>query len=436
MSAVVSYLRVSWAPFSVLIIACLWPAALAQPAHPPMQLTLTHYHLSDLDRLAASYVETHQVPHFSYGVWQNGVLIREGFHGRASPRGDDALSGKTIHRIYSMTKPVTAVGQLILMERGYFELDDPLANYLPEFEHLEIVADYDSAGNLFTYEPLRGPTIRQLLNHTAGFANSVSGPPPLRQKLKAAKLTTSTTSQDLVSKTAALPLMNQPGAEWHYSIASDVQGALIEKLSGQSLSTFLEKEIFEPLGMQDTGFYLPPDKLQRASVVTHLTAHGLRVSKSKSLDQATQTRTYFEGGHGLASTLDDYRIFLEMLRRNGQGASRRILSPSSVAVLRSNSLTYCGKPGRQRRAGVQSGLGFGFGVATIEDPDRADMSAPVGTYYWHSALGSWFWVDPENDIVFVGMIQSETPLDPAPLNASMTSVYGARTVRARLTAGR
>lgn len=323
-----------------------------------------------------------------------------------------------------MTKPVTAVGMLILHERGYFELDDPITTVLPEFESIEVVADYDEDGRLYTYLPPHASTFRDLLSHTAGFAYQSKTRSPVDDKYIELDVANAPSGDALVSRIASVPLMRTPGPEWHYSFASDLQGVIIERLTGESLHAFLKREIFDRLNMQDTGFFVPAGDEHRISSIATPSPHGLVHEPAEDLSRATQEETYFEGGHGLVSTLADYHRFLEMLRREGRVGASQIIRPESVVTMTHNTLRYRGQPTSQRGYGRQAGLGYGFGVSIVEQPGIAGLSAPKGTYYWYGALGSWFWVDPKNEIIFIGMIQTRSPVGPDMLAASMEAVYG------------
>ena len=377
-----------------------------------------------LDAFAARTVRSGQVGNMTYGLWQRGALVQSGAYGPVQKGGDTSVSPDTIYQIYSMTKPVTALGMLILHERGYFDLDDPITAVLPEFEGIEVVADYDEDGRIFTYRPPGPPTFRQLLSHTAGFAYQSENRSLIDQKYIALGVATAPDGDALVSRMARVPLMRTPGAEWHYSFASDLQGVIIERLTGESLHEFLKREIFDRLNMQDTGFFVVKEDQHRVSSIATFSQGRLVHEPAGDLSRAAQRETYFEGGHGLVSTLADYHRFLDMLRRKGRVGGVQIVSPDSVDLMTHNAIRYQGEPAPQRGYGRGSGLGYGFGVSIVERPSIAGLSAPEGTYYWYGALGSWFWVDPKNEIVFVGMIQTRAPIGPDMLAASMEAVYG------------
>lgn len=400
------------------------PSANAKPGLNTEKHQISEDAVRALHEQLPAYVSQGHVANISFGVWQDGHRITDGFYGPVSETERATVSDTTIHSIQSMTKPITAVGLLILMDRGHFQLSDPITDFLPEFEHTETLADVDDEGIFYTYLAPNPPTMAQLLSHTAGFGYGRDASGPVDQKLFDAAIGQSANSDELVQTTATMPYVSMPGAEWRYSIASDLQGAIIERISGEPLSTFLERELFKPLGMHDTRFHVPAHKQTRLSGVTRPEGGGWVYAKVEDSNRMAQSKTFSEGGHGLYSTQQDYFRFLDFLQNDGRSAIGPLLSPETLELMRTNAIKYRQGPGRLRSRGAGAGLGFGFGVGTVEDPFVAKMSAPRGTYYWRGAFGTWFWVDPVNDIIFIGMIQSQTSVEPDLLQASMRAVYG------------
>jgi CubicO group peptidase (beta-lactamase class C family) len=269
--------------------------------------------------------------------------------------------------------------------------------------------------------------MRQLLSHTAGFAYGNQSNTVIDRRLLEMDIMRSPTSSDLISKVANLPYARAPGAEWQYSIASDLQGAIIERITGESLDAFLTREIFDPLEMRDNGFYVPHEQRDRISDVTEYEPGGFAYINYETADFEAQSQTFFEGGEGLYSTQADYARFLIFLLKDGQVGERQLLQPDTLEAFRSNKIRYRGKPSTVSRSGRSAGLGFGFGVGTIENSVISEMAAPEGSYYWQGALGTWFWVDPENELFFVGMLQSRGEFEDNLLRESMRMIYGAPT---------
>ena len=379
--------------------------------------------LQQLESHLFDYVDEKKLGNLTYALWQDGTLIASKGAGLARKSGGSLASDTTIYRIYSMTKPVTAVGLLILKEQRHFELEDPITKFLPEFEDTRVLADYDDEGEMYTYRPVRPPTMNQLLSHTAGFVYGAPGRGFLDDKLAALKPIRSVTTDDLVNKVASVPYKAMPGAEFRYSIASDLQGAIIERITGESLADFLEREVFVPLGMDDTGFYVDAEDLWRLSDVTSLEGNKLTYTTERSARYRVQAANFYEGGEGLFSTQQDYLKFAKLLLNNGKVEDTQILREDSVRLLQTNAIKYRGLPSRQGPNGDAAGQGFGYGVATVEDQRLAGLNAPNGTYFWYGALGSWFWIDPENNITFVGMTQSHSVTGYELLKLSINTIY-------------
>ena len=229
------------------------------------------------------------------------------------------------------------------------------------------------------------------------------------------KLNDAKNLQERIDRLAQAPLLYQPGTRWVYSLSMDIQGYIVEKLSGQSLPDFMRDHIFAPLGMTDAGFYVPAGKRARFAVGYHET-DGQLVAEATTNgipdDYATQP-TNPEGGGGLVSTIDDYYRFAQMLANGGQLGGTRILAPSTVKLMTSNHLPtslLTGQFGIGQHI-MRPGFGYGYNCAVVYDPPAANLSDGKGTFFWDGAAGTWFWVDPANDIVFVGMIQRRASPD-------------------------
>ena len=296
----------------------------------------------------------------------------------------------TIYRIASMTKPVTGVAMMILWEEGRWSLDDPVAKHIPEFADL-MVATADGGT-----EPQAHPmTMRELMSHTAGFDVSAGYDD---DGLQDGDL------QAMIDKLAALPLAVQPGTDWRYGPSVNIQGYIVEKLSGQSLDDFFKSRIFDPLKMDDTGFHIDEAKLDRVSAVHTYGEDGLIAPAGEVRAAPTSPPTFLSGSGGLLSTAEDYWRFAQMLANGGELDGVRILRPETVELMRTNVLAQ----------GVtvdlygpsQTGTGFGLDFAVINDPQAAGTPQGLNSFYWGGAFGTWFWIDPTNDLVFVGMIQN------------------------------
>ncbi|MEX0901870.1 MAG: serine hydrolase domain-containing protein [Pseudohongiellaceae bacterium] len=346
-------------------------------------------------------------------VWllaKNGQVATFETAGHASIEDQRPMERDTLFRIYSMTKPVTGVALMILHEEGLWDFDDPVGMHVPELANLEVMSSYDESGNL-VLEPLeRQPTMRELLNHSAGFGYGLGGNDPVNQAFRDKEVLASANLVQLIDKVSDIPLLYQPGEQWVYSIAVDIQGYIVQKLSGQRFGEFLDERIFQPLAMSDTRFYVREQDRERFADVYRWDAELDRLARN---EPRADRPGYFDadrlesGGGGLVSSTHDYARFLQMLVNGGELDGERIISQESVDIMRTNSLRDgLLLRGTDTNSG-QAGQGFGVDFAVIFDPDAAGSLQGEGTYYWAGAAGTWFWIDPASDMFWIGMIQSQ-----------------------------
>jgi CubicO group peptidase (beta-lactamase class C family) len=319
------------------------------------------------------------------------------------------MAKDTIFRDYSMTKPVTGVAMLILYEEGKWLPSDPISKFIPEFAHLKVFKGFNGQGKMILVDPDHAPTMGELMTHTAGFSYG-DGDSPVDDLYQKLQVRQSATLQEMIDRLAQIPLNYQPGTAWRYSLSMDIQGYIIEKLSGQALPDFMRDHIFVPLGMRDAGFFVPPDKRSRFATLYENDGHdGLKPDTTNGSGEGDflSPPTRPSGGGGLVSTAEDYYRFAQMLGNSGELAGVRILAPSSVRLMDTNHLPPSMLTG-EYRVGVQTlrhGFGYGYNCAVLYDPQAADLPDGKNTFFWDGAASTWFWVDPTNDIVFVGMIQ-------------------------------
>lgn len=342
-----------------------------------------------------------------------GLLARRGKIGYFETFGlRDRESGApmrkdTIFRIYSMSKPVTSVGLLLLYEEGRLKLNDPVARYLPELADREVgvvTEDPDTGVKSVSRVPAeRDITVRDLMRHTGGLTYGSFGDTEIDRLYREAGIfAQEDTLADMVAKLGTLPLLYQPGAVWHYSVSTDVLGRLIEVLSGLPLDRFFEERIFGPLGMVDTGFYVPEEKRGRLAAIyspgseddATLVPAGAGVSRDY-----LRPPTLFSGGGGLVSTATDYLRFAQMLLNEGELDGRRLLSRKTVELMTRDHL------GEIPMLWRSAGYGFGLGVAVCLDPGRVGETGSVGAYYWGGAAQTLFWVDPKEEFIGIFLTQ-------------------------------
>lgn len=341
-------------------------------------------------------------------VARHGRVVSFDAHGRKDIRKPDPMEKDSIFRIYSMTKPVTGVAMMMLYEEGLWRMDDPVSKFIPEFRGLKVHAAEAANGTPKLEEPQHPMTMRELMTHSAGLGYGLSEAHPVDRQFRQLQVLTPTIPlHEMMGRIAKVPLLAQPGTRWSYSIAVDVQGYLVEKLSGRPFDVFLKERIFDPLGMKDTGFYVPADKLSRLAQVHEETASGTLEAASQQqlvlMPDPTTPPVGPSGGGGLYSTAEDYLRFCQMLLDGGTFGGTRLLAPRTVEMMRTNHLSD------EALATYRPGQGFGLDFSVVMDAGKAAVSTPNGSYYWSGAAGTWFWIDPAMDLAFVGMIQHRGP---------------------------
>jgi len=331
---------------------------------------------------------------------------------------DKAMREDALFRIYSMSKPITSVALMTLYERGYFQLNDPVSRFFPKWKSHRVWVS-GSGTNMVTEAPARPLSMRDMLCHTGGLTYGAAlvalGAPDTGLAVDqvyaelGVRRGRGETLMQFMDKLAKVPLLYQPGERWMYSLSTDVCGALVEKISGVRFDKFLKDAIFDPLGMKDTAFNVPADKLDRFCA-------NYRRNPDKTLEMIDDPATsdylaepsFFSGGGGLTGTTEDYLRFCEMLRRGGEFEGARILGPRTIELMRRNhlkggaDLTQMAIGGFSETA--NEGVGFGLGFATTLDQVTTGALG-VGDYYWGGAASTIFWVDPKEDLTVVFMTQ-------------------------------
>ena len=385
-----------------------------------------------LERLHAAIQEQVDQKHLAGVVTllsRHGKLVESRTYGKKDLASNAPMTEDTIFRIFSMTKPITGVAMMILYEEGKWKPFDPVSKFIPEFAHLKVFKGMDSHGKPILEEPVHPPTMHELMTHTAGFTYGPFGDTPVDKMYQAQHVLLSKSLQEIVTKLANLPLLYQPGSRWVYSVSMDIQGYIIEKMSGQSLPDFMQKRIFGPLGMKDTGFSVPKEKWNRFATLYKKDEKGdLVETNAAELGVDYAAPPWPSGGGGLVSTAQDYLRFAQMLLNGGELDGVRILAPSTVQLMTANHLTPNLMTGEFRIGPevIRPGMGWGYDCAVFSDPLQADEIVGKGTFFWIGAADTWFWVDPSNDVIFVGMTQHlPGPAQPNVEALSRPAVYQA-----------
>jgi CubicO group peptidase (beta-lactamase class C family) len=385
--------------------------------------------LARIPRLLESHIESGMLPGALTLIWRRGQLAHKSLLGSIDLARGTAMRQDAIFRLYSMTKPVTAVALLMLMEESRIALDDPVARFIPGFANLRL-----TNGNA----PARAMTVLDLLRHTAGLTYGFHNRTPIDAAYRAQKIAEMDTEGGLptmIAQLEKLPLEYSPGDGWIYSVATDVVGYLVELVSGQAYADFVRQRILKPLDMADTDFLVPEGKRDRFAACYMFKDGGLE------LFDDSQTSNYFapprleSGGGGLAGTAADYLRFCRMLLNQGTLDGVQLLSPKTMALMTANQL-----PGAVEIADLSPaadafnetgyrGIGFGLGVAVTLDPVRVGIPGTAGEFTWGGMASTTFFVDPKEDMIVIFMTQviTDTARRVKLRRALRTLVYGAMT---------
>lgn len=405
-----------------LLICCTLPAAAqgGSAGHAP-PLTLDARRMQET---LEAMVKDQRAAGASLLIWKDGKEAFYGSAGFADREAQKVMPRDAIAQIYSMTKPITGVALMQLWEQGKFGLDDPLYRYLPEFESMQVYAGKDASGNPI-YRPASRPiTVRDILRHTAGFAYG-AGPTPAHQAyVKADPLALDIDLAEMGRRLAKVPLLFDPGSQWSYSIAVDVQALLVEKVSGQPFAAYVKEHVLEPLGMRDTAWRQPDEKLPRLAALYRKSEGKL----ARNADDANRRLNFRDnkmtaGGFGLASTIDDYMRFARMLLNRGELDGKRILKPSTVRLMATDHLDSKITE-RQFLPGKGSvGFGFDFAVRNLQPQKATESRGAVGEFFWDGAASTLFWVDPANHMAAVFFVQT-MPFDATLHRDIRAAIYG------------
>jgi CubicO group peptidase (beta-lactamase class C family) len=383
-------------------------AAHAQPlAAKPEQVGLSTERLERLTTRIRADVEKNVIPGAVLLVARHGKVVLFEAIGTRDPATRAPMTRDAIFRIYSMTKPITSVATMMLFEEGRLTLDQPVSRYIPQLGGLKVgVEKPDPSGGGPTLELVpsrRDMTIQDLLRHTSGLTYGFFGPGLVKKAYVDAKVWDDyPTNAELVDRLAKLPLAFPPGTTWDYSHATDVLGRVIEVIAGGSLLQFFKERIFDPLGMKDTSFYVT-DAAKHPRIAEPF-PDDRTFGVGATFNDPRVAQKWESGGGGLVSTATDYARFLQMLLNGGVLDGKRLLAPKTVAYMTADHLSPAIATTPLYLPGP--GFGFGLGFAVRRDAGVSPVAGTVGEYNWGGAGGTYFWVDPREDMLVVFMMQS------------------------------
>ena len=392
--------------FILLLLACpaICPAQVLQMAG--KNPDVNYERLAQIDSVVNKYVASNWIAGAVTIIVKDGKIIQYKGYGYDDIDSKKPLAKDAIFRIASQTKAVVSVAVMMLYEEGKFFLNDPVENYIPEFKNAMVLEKFNETDSTFTTVPAkRKITIKDLLTHTSGMGYAGIGSKEMNAIYAKARIPSGIgelngSLGERMKALAQLPLANQPGQKWTYSLSVDMLGYLVEKLSGTTLEVYLRKKIFTPLGMNDTWFSLPANKHQRLATLYSEDEQQHLIKQTKPLrgffpDYPNQQTTYFSGGAGLSSTAYDYAIFLQMLLNKGSYNGAQILSPRVVEMMTQNQIGDL--------AFGNNKFGLGFEITTEKGASESPKN--VGSFAWGGYFGTTYWADPKDKLVCLIMTQ-------------------------------
>ena len=392
------------------ILLCLSTVALAQaqslPSAKPEQVGLSTERLNKVTAMLKADVEKGVIPGAILLVARHGKIAWFDTVGTRNPETKAPMTRDSIFRIYSMTKPITSVAAMVLFEDGKFNLSEPVSKYIPQLGGLKVGVEKSDADGKATLELVpaqRNMTIQDLFRHTSGLTYGFFGNTLVKKMYVDTKVWNDYPSNaELVDRLAKLPLASQPGTVWDYSHSTDVLGRLVEVISGQSLYQFEKERLLDPLGMTSTSFYVI-DRAKQDRIVEPF-PNDRNFGIDADFNDPRVVQKWESGGGGMVSTAMDYARFLQMLLNGGSLDGKRVLGPKTVAYMTADHVGTSVAPGPLYLPGV--GFGFGLGFAVRKDAGVSPLAGSVGEYNWGGAGGTYFWVDPKEDMFVVFMMQS------------------------------
>ena len=377
-----------------------------------------------LDSTLQSFIADSMVVGASALIFEKGKEVYFNAFGYADREAGIPMARNTIVTIYSMTKPITGTALMTLYEKGAFQLEDPLSSYAPEFTDMQVVTGLDESGKMILDPANRAITIADITRHTAGFSSRADLGLD-KEAEEADLLNMETTLSDMAAKLSKIPLGYHPGQRWEYGISVDVQAYLVEKLSGKPFHEYVKEVILDPLGMSETGYFVPEGKRERVAAIYFQT------DTSNTLNRVPDERVHTinfknwpmkPGGWGLKATIDDYTKFAQMLVNEGTYNDVTILKPETIKLMATNHLPAVEDslwlPGKGR-----VGFGIDFAVRTAPPKTTEEMNGTVGEFFWDGAASTLFWVDPKNKLTAVLFVQ-KFPFNGTVHKKFRDAVYG------------
>ena len=380
------------------------------PHAQPEDAGMSSERLGRIAGVMQGYVDRGEIPGAITLVARRGKIVHLQTHGLKDIAAQAPMSADSVFRMASMTKPIASVALMMLYEEGHFRLADPISEFIPEFKNSKVAIPKDSAnsgGDFYAIPADNEITFQHVLTHTAGLPTTYGGPTvQLYQDEISSMRKSGATLGPVMKKLAELPLNFHPGTAWQYGPATDVVGYLVEVISGKPLDQFLSERIFEPLGMKDTHFYVPKEKLSRRATVYSTEGDKLERRNDLMTTEITPpSKRYFSGAGGLSSTVEDYLRFCQMKLNGGDFNGARLLSRKTVELMTADHL-----PDDVVHYPIWytirlRGHGFGLGYRVITDLGDAALVGSLGSYGWGGAYGTYFWIDPQEELIGIFMTQ-------------------------------
>jgi CubicO group peptidase (beta-lactamase class C family) len=387
----------------VVMMAARFAAAGELPTAKPKDVGLDADKIQKAHDAVQALIDKKEMAGAVIAVARKGKVVMFEALGESEAGSGKPMKTDAIVRIFSMTKPITTVAAMMLVEDGKIKLDDPVSKYLLEFKDRRV---HTGKGDE-TVEAKREITVRDLMRHTSGLTYGIFGNTPVDQLYKKVGVfAAGDTLQDMMTKLGKVPLLYEPGTRWHYSVSTDVLGRIVEVASGKALDEFFAERIFKPLDMKDSGFFVPKDKFDRFAATHGIDAKEKKLTVTETADKSSyRTKPkWLSGGGGGVSTARDYLRFCQMLLNGGELDGVRLLKKETVAEMTRNQLPEeAMKAKNGGNAEVGEGFGLGFGVRVGKDDPT--MGRAVGEYYWGGAASTHFWISPKQELVVVALEQ-------------------------------